>query len=59
ALFGRKATAAIDALVRTLRERSEIVVHEEVLAQLAISGSVDEEEGAPGGMTPAHGHGES
>jgi peptidyl-prolyl cis-trans isomerase C len=58
ALFGQKATAAIDALVRTLRERSEIVVHQEVLAQLAISGSVDEEEGAPGGMTPAHGHGE-
>jgi len=59
ALFGQKATAAIDALVRTLRERSLIVVNDEVLGQLAISGTVDEEEKAPGGMTGAHAHGES
>lgn len=59
ALFGQKATAAIDALVTTLRERSEIVVSDEVLAQLAISGTVDEEEKAPGGMMGAHAHGES
>jgi len=58
ALFDRKANAAIDELVTTLRERSEIVVDEDVLAKLAVTGSVDEAEKAPGGMGAGHGHGE-
>lgn len=57
ALFDQKARAAIDELVRALRERSEIVVHQEVLDRLAIDGEVGEEK-APGGMMPGHGHGE-
>ena len=58
ALFSRKATAAIDELVTTLRERSKIVIHQEVLDRLALTGTVDETEKAPTGMAGAHGHGE-
>lgn len=58
AVFSRKATAAIDELVTTLRERSEIEIHHDVLDRLALSGSVDETGEAPSGMGGAHGHGE-
>lgn len=58
ALYNQKATAAIDELVTTLRERSEIVIHEEVLEQLALSGSIEETDEAPSGIGGAHGHGE-
>ncbi|HUP43787.1 MAG TPA: peptidyl-prolyl cis-trans isomerase [Thermoanaerobaculia bacterium] len=57
AVFDRKARAAIDALVTALRERSEIVVHQEVLDRLAVDGEVGEEP-APGGMMPGHGQGD-
>jgi parvulin-like peptidyl-prolyl isomerase len=59
ALFDQKANAAIDELVTTLRERSEVVVDEAVLAKLAVTGSVEEAEKAPGGMGAAHGHEEN
>jgi peptidyl-prolyl cis-trans isomerase C len=61
AVFDRKARAAIDALVTALRERSEVVVHQEVLDRLAVDGEPTgsrTEEPAPGGMVPGHGHGE-
>jgi hypothetical protein len=57
AVFDQKARAAIDALVTALRERSEVVVHQEVLDRLAIDGEVGGEP-APGGLMPGHGHGE-
>ncbi|MFP3938840.1 MAG: peptidylprolyl isomerase [Thermoanaerobaculia bacterium] len=58
AVFEREARAVIDELVTTLRERSEIVVHRDVLARLGVTGSVEDEEAAPAGGAPAHGHGE-
>lgn len=57
AVYDQKARQAIDELVTVLRERSEIVVHDEVLDRLAVEGAADEER-APGGMMPGHGHGE-
>jgi parvulin-like peptidyl-prolyl isomerase len=53
-LFDEKARAALDGYISKLRERSEIVLFDDRIRAMSISGSVvkTEEEGAPGG----HGH---
>lgn len=49
----RKSQKALHDFIRTLRDRSEIVLHEDTLARMRVTGSPTEEEGHEG--TPAHG----
>jgi len=54
-VYTEKARAALDRYIKTLRERSEIVVYDDRIQALRITGAVAEPaegEGAPGG----HGH---